>query len=132
MSHDPAKRAVQKDMGWRSASADWLARAQSLIAHLDDEYAQGRAPTALVISPPGKEPFKASDVIRRLLHLLDSLQSNGRSEERAAWDRYYAACRVARPQLSPQEMANEATSMLEERRKAFQRTADEPKGDGPR
>lgn len=132
MSQDPAERAVQKDKGWRSASADWIARAHSLIAHLDDEYAQGREPTPLVISPQGKESFKASDVVRRLLHLLDSLQHNLKAEERAAWDQYFAACRLAKPLTSPQELAQEATRMLEERRKAFQRPDDELKGGGPR
>jgi hypothetical protein len=133
VSQDPAERAVQKDKGWRSASADWIARAHSLIAHLDDEYAQGRSPAPLVINPPGKEAFKASDVVRRLLHLLDSLQHNLKAEERAAWDQYYAACRVARPRLeSPEELAREATRMLDERRKAFQRPVEDPKGGDPR
>ena len=132
MSQDPAVRAVQKDKGWRTASADWIPRAQWLIAHLDDEYAQGRTPTPVVISPPDKEPFKASDVVRRLLHLLDYLQLNSRAEERAAWDNYYAACRIAMPLTSLKELASEATRMLEERRKAFQRPVDEPKGVGPR
>jgi hypothetical protein len=128
VSQDPAERAVQKDKGWRSASADWIARAHSLIAHLDDEYAQGRNPTPLVISPQGKDPFKASDVVRRLLHLLDSLQHNIKAEERAAWDQYYAACRLARPMTPTEELAREATRMLEERRKVFERPVEDPKG----
>ena len=132
MSQDPAKRAVQKDKGWRTASADWVARARWVIAHLDDEYAQGRKPTPVLISPPGEEPFKASDVIRRLQHLLDSLQLNQRAEERAAWDQFYAACRIAHPDSNADSLVYSANEMLDERRKVFQRPVDEPKDGDPK
>jgi hypothetical protein len=95
-------RAVQKNVGWRQAMPDMRERADALIAALD---AQGAT--------------QDGDVVRRLLHLLDSREANTSAEERAAWDEYVAAllARDGIPELAEQ-IANE---MLERRRQRFSR-----------
>ncbi len=121
------EQLIKKDKGWRQAAADWVERAQILIDYMDGA---DTAPVShpLSLSLPGKEPFKASDVVRRLIHLLDSLAPSVRAEERTAWDTYYAACRIAHPRAMPDALAGEATAMLEMRRKKFgQVPAEEPR-----
>jgi hypothetical protein len=95
-------RAVQKNIGWRQAMPDMRERADALIAALD---ANGAT--------------QDGDVVRRLLHLLDSREANTSAEERAAWDEYVAAllARDGIPELAEQ-IANE---MLERRRQRFSR-----------
>jgi hypothetical protein len=95
-------RAVQKNIGWRQAMPDMRERADALIVALD---AQGAT--------------QDGDVVRRLLHLLDSREANASAEERAAWDEYAAAS------LSmhgvPEQAEWHADKMLERRRQRFAR-----------
>jgi len=92
-------RAVQKNAGWRQAMPDMRERAEALIMALD---AKGAA--------------QDGDVIRRLLHLLDSRDANVKAEERAAWDEYLAALL---PHTDKETAAKQADMALIERRKRF-------------
>jgi hypothetical protein len=95
-------RTVQRNIGWRQAMPDMRERAEALIVALD-----------------AKGAVQDGDVIRRLLHLLDSREANASAEERAAWDEYMAAelGRHGVPDLS----ASVANAALELRRRRFQR-----------
>jgi hypothetical protein len=67
-------RQVQKNIGWRQAMPDMRERAEALIAAFD-----------------AKGATQDGDVVRRLLHLLDSRDANITAEQRAALDEYLAA-----------------------------------------
>jgi hypothetical protein len=95
-------RAVQRSSGWRQAMPDMRERAEALIAALD-----------------AKGASQDGDVVRRLLHLLDSRDSNLSGEERAAWDEYMAA-ELGRHGV-PDQSAAVADAALDLRRKRFQR-----------
>lgn len=95
-------RAVQKNVGWRQAMPDMRDRANALISALE---ANGAPQDA--------------DVLRRLLHLLDSRDGNGSAEERAAWDEYVAAGLLRHGVIA--KAAKEADETLEARRQRFPR-----------
>ena len=119
-------RLAQKDRGWRTASFDWVKRADQLIVFLDQQPNSLRLP-----SEDGKDPFLASDVVRRLVHLISAKAGNVRAEERFAWDSYFAAARIAHPDRELVEVANDATRMLEERRRVFSEANDDGDGKQP-
>ena len=96
-------RAVQKDNGWRQAMPDVRDRALRLVEYLDSL---------------AKSPQHDADVVRRLVHLLDSREANVRVEERAAWDEYAAAA-LSVDELAPDEAAVMADKLLAERRQRF-------------
>jgi hypothetical protein len=90
-------RAVQKDAGWRRAMPDIKQRAEAVVTALE-----------------GLSLHDAADVVRRLVHLLDSRVANEAAEERAAWDRYASA-----GSESVYDAAERADAMLLERRDRF-------------
>jgi len=92
-------RAVQKNAGWRQAMPDFWERDAAPTKTHTRHYA-----------------LPLRDVIRRLLHLLDSRDANVKAEERAAWDEYLAALL---PHTDKETAAKEADMALIERRKRF-------------
>jgi hypothetical protein len=98
-----ADRVQDKQRGWRKAMPDVRERAQKII-----DWCEG-----------GPAVEGAADVVRRLLHLLDSADGNARGEERAAWDEYFAAVVIGVNEPSYDVCARMADEMLEERRKRF-------------
>ena len=95
-------RAVQRTNGWRQAMPDMRKRAEALIAALD-----------------AKGASQDGDVVRRLIHLLDSREANESAEERAAWDEYMSA-ELGR-HVVPDQSAAVADAALDLRRKRFHR-----------
>lgn len=107
-----AVRVQQKASGWRKAMGDVKALAQPVI-----EYLEGRG---VSIPAPGGVMVPGADVVRRLLHLIDSAAGNVRAEERAAFDQYLAA--LVSESTSVAAVAQAATvaeAMLAERRRRF-------------
>lgn len=113
-----ATRAVQKASGWRKAMPEVREKAQALIPYLDKH-------EIAVVSREGGN-VSGADVIRRLLHLLDSADGNVRAEERAAFDSYFAALvSESSSETDVKHAAMVADAMLDERRKRFGGGKDE-------
>lgn len=104
------QQAINADQGWRKRLDGLAGLAAELIGLLDDQ--------GVTVRAEGGASVSAADVVRRLLHLIDSRDGNVRADERAAWDAFAAAA-FGTSRVLAHEAAACADSLLAERRKRF-------------
>lgn len=112
-------KAVSSQDGWRRKLDGLQGLGDELIKWLESSKPQW------VMQDSDLRQVKPADVVRRLLHLVQSANGNARADERAAWDAYAAEYMAALVQTEtdphdrPELAALKADCMLEERRKRF-------------